>query len=509
MLASFHACNVRRAFTHIFHRPRANRLYAFAILSAFLFGFGEASVVEEGVPKPRPNIIFILTDDLSWNLVPYMPHVLQMEKDGVTFANAFVTDSLCCPSRASIFTGRYPHDTGIFRNAGNDGGYLSFLKRGHEQSTFAVALAAAGYRTALLGKYLNGYTPERHAPAPGWTSWAVAGRAYGEFHYNLNQNGKVVYYGNRPADYLTDVASGMAARFVKQSAGAPFFVEVATFAPHRPYTPAPRDAGAFPGLHAPRTPAFNAPHDPNAPKWLLQHPALSKTDMAEIDKEFRRRAQSVQAVDAMIGALQAAVAAIGAEKNTYFVFSSDNGYHMGEHRLMPGKMTAFDTDIHVPLIVTGPGIPAGRTVKDIVENVDLNPTFTALAVAAPTADVDGRSLVPLLRGEKAADWRSVALVEHHGPNKDPDDPDYPHARSGNPVTYEAIRGANFVYVEYSDGEKEYHDLAADPNELRNGFAALPAEEKTALHERLAAVTNCHGQKSCEAAERQTNAVARR
>src|SRR5262249_59751068 len=173
------------------------------------------------------------------------------------------------------------------------------------------------------------YRAERHAPARGWTSWAVAGRAYSEFHYNLNQSGKVVYYGNRPADYLTDVASGMAARFIKQSAGAPFFVEVATFAPHRPYTPAPRDANAFPGLHAPRTLAFNAPQDPQAPKWLLQHPALSRSDMADIDKEFRKRAQSVQAVDAMIGALQAAGAAVGAEQHSYFVFSSHHGPPLG------------------------------------------------------------------------------------------------------------------------------------------------------------------------------------
>src|ERR1044072_4211970 len=149
MLASFDAGNCRRAFTHSFHRPRAIRLYALAILSPFLFGFGEASVAEEAVPKAKPNIIFILTDDLSWNLVQYMPHVLQMEKDGVTFANAFVTDSLCCPSRASIFTGRYPHDTGIFRHAGRDGGYAGFKRRGLEQASFAAALSAAGYRTAM------------------------------------------------------------------------------------------------------------------------------------------------------------------------------------------------------------------------------------------------------------------------------------------------------------------------------------------------------------------------
>jgi N-acetylglucosamine-6-sulfatase len=456
----------------------------------------------------RPNIVFILTDDLAWNLVQYMPRVLKMQKDGVTFTNAFVTDSLCCPSRASIFTGRYPHDTGVFRNTGNDGGYLVFRSRGHENATFANALSAAGYRTALLGKYLNGYLPRSHVPAPGWTSWAVAGAAYREFRYTLNQDGKLFHHGEKPNDYLTDVVSGLAVSFIKRATGAPFFLEVATFAPHSPYTPAPRDVAAFPGLRAPRTPAFNAAPDPNAPKWLLAHRALTDADMARIDNDFRKRAQSVLSIDAMIGELQAAVAAIGAEKNTYFIFSSDNGYHMGEHRLMPGKMTAFDTDIHVPVIVTGPGVPAGVTAEEIVENTDLYSTFVELGGAAPSGNVDGRSLVPLLHGQKLADWRTVALVEHRGPNKDPGDPDLPAIRSGNPTTYGAIRSATYVYVEYADGEREFHDLVADPNELRNSFSALSSEEKAALHATLDAVKNCHDAKSCLAAARPARTVAR-
>jgi N-acetylglucosamine-6-sulfatase len=453
------------------------------------------------IPVRRPNIVFVLTDDLSWNLVQYMPHVLKMQKDGVTFTNYFVTDSLCCPSRSSIFTGRYPHDTGVFTNTGKDGGYLVFRDRGNQQATFATALSAAGYRTAMSGKYLNGYLPARHPVAPGWTSWAVAGNGYPEFSYNLNQDGKVVHYGNAPTDYLTDVVSGLGVRFIKQAAGAPFVIEIATFAPHAPYTPAPRDADALPGLRAPRTPAFDAAPDANAPKWLSAHPPLSIADMANIDKDFRKRAQSVLAVDAMIGELQAAVAAIGEENNTYFIFSSDNGYHMGEHRLRPGKMTPYDTDIRVPLVVTGPGVPAGRTVEEIVMNIDLYPTFTELAGAAVPAGVDGRSLVPLLHGQKVTEWRTAALVEHHGPHNDPSDPDAPAARSGNPTTYEAIRMRTSLYVEYADGEKEYHDLSADPYELRNTFSTLSSQELTSLRGMLKAMSGCHGARSCWLAER--------
>jgi len=470
----------------------------------------------EGAALPagatRPNIVFVLTDDLALNLVQYMPNVRKMQQDGVTFANYFVTDSLCCPSRSSIFTGRYPHNTGIYRNVGADGGYQAFVNRGHERVTFATALTAAGYHTAMLGKYLNGYQPQRNPAAPGWSEWDVAGNGYRGFGYDLNQNGKIVHYANRPDDYMTDVLSAVAVNFIKlQTADTPFMIEIATFAPHAPYTPAPRDADAFGGLHAPRTAAFNAAPGPAAPKWLAGHPPLSEIDVAMIDNDFRKRAQSVQAVDAMIGALQQAVAAIGAADNTYFVFSSDNGYHMGEHRLMPGKMTAYDTDIHVPLIVTGPGVPAGRTVDEIVQNIDLCPTFTELGFAAAPPSVDGRSLAPLMRGDKVEGWRTVALVEHRGPIRnlaDPDLPDLRYApriaeavrRGGNPTTYEAIRSATALYVEYADGEKEYHDLVADPDELRNTYASLPDDRQAALHAALDAVQTCRGAAGCQAAE---------
>jgi N-acetylglucosamine-6-sulfatase len=300
--------------------------------------------------------------------------------------------------------------------------------------------------------------------------------------------------------------------FIKQQTpDTPFMIEIATFAPHFPYTPAPRDADAFPSLRAPRTGGFNAAPDPAAPKWLTGRSPLSEMDVAMIDNAFRKRAQSVLAVDAMIGELQQAVAATGAADNTYFVFSSDNGYHMGEYRLMPGKMTAYDTDIHVPLIVTGPGVPAGRVVEEIAQNIDLCPTFTDLGFAAAPANVDGRSLAPLLHGEKVEGWRTVALVEHRGPIRnlaDPDLPDLRYApriaeavrRAGNPSTYEAIRSATALYVEYADGEKEYHDLVADPDELRNTFASLPDDRKTALHAALDAVQNCRDAASCQAAE---------
>jgi arylsulfatase A-like enzyme len=447
----------------------------------------------------RPNIVFVLADDLSFDLVRCMPHVLKMQKDGVTFANYFVTNSLCCPSRASIFTGRYPHNTGIYNNTAPNGGYLEFLARGHEEATFATALASADYRTAMLGKYLNLYQPRNLRVPPGWNEWDVAGDGSRGFDYELNENGHIAHYANRAEHYLTDVLSAKAVDFIKQQTpGAPFMIEIATFAPHAPSIPAPRDAFAFAKSRAPRTPAFDARPDIDGPKWLGSMPPLSEADVAGIDAEYRKRTQAVLAIDKMIGAITAAVMEIGASDNTYFVFSSDNGYHMGEHRLMPGKLTAYDTDIHVPLIVTGPGVPAGLTVEEIAENVDLAPTFIDLALAAPLPDMDGRSLSPLLHGRQVEGWRRFALVEHRGPLRSVADPDFPVKRGGNPTTYEAIRTVGSLYVEYSDGEREYHTYATDPFELRNTYASLPDERKAELQRLLDAARRCHGA-ACSAA----------
>ena len=174
-------------------------------------------------PKPaaddRPNFVFVLTDDLSWNLVSHMPNLVALQQAGTTLSRYYVVDSLCCPSRSAIFTGQYPHDDGVFTNAGNDGGYFAFNKHGDQQKSFALALHKAGYRTALMGKYLNQYQPAYPEP-PGWDEWDAAGNAYGEFDYNLNQNGQQQHYGKAPQDYLTDVLAAKARSFIDSSAAS-------------------------------------------------------------------------------------------------------------------------------------------------------------------------------------------------------------------------------------------------------------------------------------------------
>jgi len=436
------------------------------------------------------------------NLMPYMPNVATMQKEGTTFSSYFVTDSLCCPSRSSIFTGEFPHNTGVFKNVGPDGGYEAFNAHGNEEHTFAVALRRAGYRTAILGKYLNGYRPKIKKIPPGWTEWDVAGNGYPEFKYRLNQNGKVVQYGSSESDYLTDVLSRLGRDFIGKSGKEPFFIEIATFAPHPPFIPAPRDAQKFPGLTAPRTRAYGARPDETAPAWLKGIPPLLLTDQEAIDKFFRMRAQSVLAVDRMIGEIRAMLAAAGEYDNTYVVFSSDNGFHMGEYSLRPGKTTAFDTDVHVPLVVVGPGVQRGMVVNEIVENVDLNPTFTEIGGASAGTTPDGHSLVSLLRGT-AGVWRQMVLVEHHSRAvvDDPEDPDAQQSHSANPPTYQALRTKEALYVEYETGETTYYDLQQDPAELRNVVAKLPVERRQRWHEMLRANVACKGTAACWAAQK--------
>ncbi|GAA4234886.1 sulfatase [Actinomadura meridiana] len=449
---------------------------------------------------PKPNIVYILTDDLSWDLVRYMPNVQRLQKRGLTFSNYFVADTLCCPSRATILTGKYPHNTGVRSNDPPTGGFTVFRGRGNEQDTFAVALQKAGYRTALMGKYLNGYeTTKKQGSArayipPGWTEWQVTGLGYANYNYYLNSNGALVHHGRAPQDYLTNVIGAKGVDFINRASDAkqPFMLEMSTFAPHSPATPAPQDAAKFRTLRAPRTPGFNEPNITDKPGWLRKYPRMGKRQLRAIEQSFQNRVRAVQSIDRMIGALEAAVNAKGRGADTYFVFNSDNGYHLGQHRLVEGKLTAYDTDIRVPLIVAGPGVPAGKTEQRFAQNTDICPTFEDLAGLKPSPTTDGRSLAPLIRGQPVSSWRTTAFIEHLGPNYSHDDPDLPRKYGGNPPTYAAVRTANELYVEYENGDREYYDLARDPWELGNLWTQAPEARKAELKSLVTSYRNCSG-----------------
>ncbi|MBT0770158.1 sulfatase [Kineosporia sp. J2-2] len=461
------------------------------------------SATEATQDTSRPNIVFVLTDDLSMNLLPYLPTVQRMQDEGTAFAQNFTTDSLCCPSRASIFTGRYPHSTGIYRNSGPQGGFKTFMKKGLDSDTFGTDLQAAGYKTAMMGKLLNQYEPDGQTPA-GWDEWALAGMAYKQYDYTLNQNGTTVKYGSDPEDYMTDVIGARGRDFVARKAAAnePFMLEVATFTPHKPYPVAPRHQGLFKNLKAPRTAAYDTMPSP-APAWMAKH-QLTRAEIKRMDRDFRKRVQGVQAVDDLVRGLWEQIRASGIEDNTYLVFSSDNGYHMGEYALLSGKMTAYDTDVHVPLVVVGPDVAKHRTVNALTSNIDLRATFGEIA-GQPTPEIsDGQSLAALWSTTKKSSPvtdRDLVLIEHRGPDLIVGgDPDYEGFRSANPPGYDALRSRDFLYIEYLHGETEYYDLRTDPDELHNIAGTLSKKRLAGLSAKLHEVATCTGHVQCAKAQ---------
>jgi N-acetylglucosamine-6-sulfatase len=467
-----------------------------AVLGLLTLGLSACTSAGAKPKTGKPNIVFVLTDDLSWNLVSHMPHVQALQKSGLTMSRYYVVDSLCCPSRSAIFTGEYPHDDGVFTNSGRDGGYRAYNANGNQTKSFAVALQHARYRTGFMGKYLNGYQPKNPVP-PGWNEWDVTGNGYPEYNYTLNENGSPHRYGHAPSDYLTDVLSNKAGSFVDNAAKSdkPFMLQVATFAPHGPYTPAPRYVGAANDVAYPKTTAYDS-LSANPPSWLAGRAPLTATEQQALSADYRKRIEADLAVDDMIGHLEARLQASGQAKNTYFVFSSDNGYHMGEYRLLAGKQTAFDTDIHVPLVVAGPGVPAGRTDSRLTSNIDLAPTFESLGGAQIGTDVDGVSLAGVWHGHPPTTWQRGVLVEHHGPDNAKGDPDRQNARRANPPSYEAVRTATGLYVRYASGQQEFYDTAKDPNELRN---LAPSGIPPSLPRMLDALQHCHHVAACQSA----------
>jgi N-acetylglucosamine-6-sulfatase len=460
----------------------------------------------EREPAVRPNIVFILTDDQDAASVATMPRLQSLLVDqGVSYSNAIVTFPLCCPSRASILRGQYAHNHQLLGNQLPWGGFRKFHGLRHEDSTVATWLQAVGYRTVLLGKYLNDYpdpAEPMHLP-PGWSEWysPVDGNPYSNLDYEMNENGQSVVYGSDPDDYLTDVLSRKSRDFIGRSVGErpgePFFMYISTYAPHEPATPAVRHRGLFAGASAPRSPSFNESDVTTKPAWIRALPLLGPDRIAAIDELYRDRLRSLQAVDELIDDLVDALQERNALDNTYIVFMSDNGFHMGEHRQPVGKRTAYEEDIRVPLIVRGPGVHGGTVLDALVANIDLAPTFAELAGAPPSDQVDGRSLVPLLRSSATPpDWRDAVLIEN-GPWIVPPRPEFL-------APFHAVRKIDSIYVEPITGERELYNLREDPYELQNLAATTDPAMISELSAQLEVLASCRAA-SCRLADRTTPA----
>jgi arylsulfatase A-like enzyme len=457
----------------------------------------------------KPNIVFILADDMRKDDLKYMPQTRALLQDeGMSFENAFVSNALCCPSRATIMRGQYSHNTMVWTNENSSiGGWQAYQRYDNEEDNVATRLQALGYSTGLFGKYLNGYKDTTGRP-PGWDRWFAHINGTNYYDYQINDDGTIKQYGSTSADYEADVIADQAKTFIGTSANAsvPFFAYVAPIAPHseeglgKP-EPAPRDEHTYDGLKVPRTPSFNERDVSDKPSWIRKLPKLSAAKKAKIDDRHEKRAESLQAVDDLVAGVVGKLSEEGLLGNTYVFFTSDNGEHEGEHSIQGDKWRPYEEDIHMPLLVRGPDVAAGHQAYELALNTDYLPTFTDLAcspdpILCETLKTqnnwyvpDGRSLRPVLEGN-ATTWRNAILLE--GTQNTTYAPAYRGIRTVIPGTASGSK-----YVEYEGTERELYDLGADPLELTNRYDATapPAE----LVSRLKTLETCKGD-GCRAAE---------
>jgi N-acetylglucosamine-6-sulfatase len=442
-----------------------------------------------GVAGERPNILLILTDDADLTLLPKMPEIEEhLVRKGTTFPNAFAPFATCCPSRATILRGQYPHNTGVISNYGTHGGVGAFEAAGNDGDNLATRLDAAGYRTGLFGKYLNGYAGG-YVP-PGWDEWHGWAGSYAEG--KLYENGGLDAY-DLSRHHETDILGSRAEPFVMNAKGSPWFAYVAFNSPHNPTYAEQEYSDGYEGQRYPRSPAFDEADVSDKPEWVRRLPRVSDKDGRTYDRKHRKRLRAMRSVDDAVEGLLRSLRETGQLENTYVVLWNDNGYHMGQHRIPEGKRTVYEEDVRYPMVVRGPGVRRGATDERLVSGTDLMPTFLELASAPTPEYADGRSLVPLLSGSELP-WRDSLLLEGY----DDGFADKPYV----PPDFEAIRTSDGrTYVEHETGERELYDLRGDPSQLRSLHDEPErAVEVSALSARLRALKYCSGE-ACRSAEK--------
>lgn len=438
----------------------------------------------------QPNIVLILTDDQRSDQMSNMPITQnQVTSKGTKFTNGYISNPLCCPSRASILTGRYSHGTKIYNNKPPSGGFDTFRSRGEESSTVATWLNGGGYRTALIGKYLNGYGDASYVP-PGWDQWFSLltpatgdGEGSGGFYdYTLSVNGTSKSFGTTEADYSVDVLADYAKNFITSTpADKPLFLYFAPRTPHAPATAPQRYRRACSGLAPNRPPNFNESNVSDKPPYVRSFPSLTSTQIAKLDAFYLKQCRSLVAVDDAVGTIANTLANENRINNTLFVYMSDNGLANGEHR-WDKKSYPYEEAVQVPYIVRYDQI-AGAPASDghLVTNIDLAPTFADAANVATPSFVEGKSLLPLLRNNDTG-WRTDYLMEHAG-------------NIGIVPAYCGVHTNRWVYVKYgknqfqADGYEELYDLSSDPYQLTNLLETDPNDatvqsQRNALHTRM-------------------------
>ncbi len=430
----------------------------------------------------RPNFVVVMTDDLDEQSVEQLAGIRQvMGSNGTTFENAYVAYSLCCPSRATFFRGQYPHNHGI--TSGTDAeGEPRFRQLGRDKSTISTWLNNAGYQTKYLGKYLNGYRGP-YIP-PGWDEWfALHG---GQVDNKVNDDGQLISLtGNS-----TDAFAAEASEFIRRSSAKsdPFFVMVGTRAPHAPPEVPQRYQNGFADAQLPNSPNFDEVDVSDKPQWVRSYPRITQDQINTAQNDYRQRLRSMLVVEDLLSQVVAMLQQTNELDNTYIIFTSDNGFHLGNHRLLPGdKKTPYEEDIGVPLMVRGPGVPAAAERQQMVLNTDLAPTIAELAGVSTPSFVDGSSFAPLLTTTPPSSWREAFLQEG-----------WPASKTLVP-THKSVHTQKYMFTEYDTGEYELYDLSVDPYQLESKPRAGNEQLYDELQARLTSLRNCSGA-NCRTAE---------
>jgi N-acetylglucosamine-6-sulfatase len=500
------------------------------ILAAFLLGL---CTTEPVAAAGKPNIVLIMADDLDATTSEYWERATNAGKDdplkktralirnqGVTFTNAFAPNPICCPSRASLLTGRFGHNTGVLTNSGDQGGRGTFVNRGGEAHSLAPWLRNAGYRTAIVGKYLNGIDHTPTEIPPGWTDWFVFVdnfvNEYKGYGYNVNENGVVSHRGWNEEDYSTDYVRARSLAFIEQASasGEPFFLYVSATAPHLPLPPAKRHLiNPYALAPLPRRPNTHELDMSDKPMWLASTSIQRSVEsIAWSPIDYRLRQGSLYALDELVEAVVKKLEKTGELDNTYIVFLSDNGYNLGAHNLIH-KMAPYEESIRIPWAVRGPGIPAGISKNQIVVMPDFAPTVLEWAgisnpvslQGVPSPERDGASLVPLLKTSSPATWRKDFTIQYasrgfiNGVGAEL--PPAVWNFSGMDIpSYLAIREDNYKLIKWDatlGTQWELYDLKNDPHEMHNLLAnplnwvfRKPTIER--LKNRMQELSNCEG-----------------
>lgn len=453
-----------------------HRVISLLLICATCFGCQRAetltpAAVATPVAPAQKNVLLIVLDDANWTDYkalkpdgsPVMKNTIeQIAQQGTTFVNHVASNSVCCPSRCSLLTGQYSHHTGVWANDGAEGGFAHF----DPSNTVMTDLQKAGYTTGQIGSYLNGYAMGDPTP-PGYSYW-YASPNHSYFDYDVNNNGTWEHHGSADADYHTDVMTAKTIRFIKQHAQdpAPWALKVSYTTCHEkdPFdvvtgtapVPAPRDLNTLSALPFYSPPDFDAVDVSTKPHWVKQLPHLSGSQIAKIELYQQRRLECLLSADVGIQRIMQTLSDRGVLDNTIVVFTSDNGFHQGEHRLATpqhSKEDAYEQASCVPLVIRVPGKPGAQVCQEAVCNVDITSTIYALTGVVATLPQDGLSLVPLIDHPSALLPRAGVLLE------------------SDSHLYLGVRRRDDCYIETYTPllEFEYYNLVSDPFEVFNAY----------------------------------------